>query len=151
RELVLSGAQALIRAGDSNPEGLRLAGSERQLVAELATLAAAERAVVALARRLLGATDVVALVAAVGGVAGNAAGRLAVRRHESRPVVGLGVRVRKLALLAEDERIAVERRAVRQVVARVRGDAAEAPRIRAQELGVRVDLDGHRPLTGARV
>src|SRR5215212_8058738 len=61
----------------------------------------------------------------------------------------LGLRCR--ALVAEDERVAVEGRRVGKVVASVGYSILEAPGIRLQELRVGIHLDGDGPRRGARV
>ena len=149
-QLAAGGRQALVGSRDRHPQRPGPPGRHPQLVAKLAALPAPERAVVALARRLLRGADVVALVAAVGR-AGHARRRRAVRGHERRPVVRLRVRVRQLALLAEHERPAVEGGGVGEVVARVRLRAVEAPWIRAEQLRVGVDLHPDRTRRGAGI
>jgi hypothetical protein len=71
--------------------------------------------------------------------AGLAARRMSVGGDQRRPIVHLGVRVRQLALLAEHQRVLVEARGAGEVVARVGRHARESPRVRADQLGVRVD------------
>ena len=149
------GRGPLVGARRRDPERPRGAGGHGDLVAQLPALALAERAVVARARGLLGDADVRALRPAV--LVRGRAGLARDRRHgggHHRRVVVLGrVRMRQLALVAEDERPGrgVVLRRVRQVVGGVGRDAAEAPRVLGHQLGVRIDLDRDRAGARARI